>query len=161
MSIRTALARFIAPRDVVVISKTEEPAIPKLAKLSPEDLRGLLLQLLPDPVSGRPGPVQIMTPFETEEIVRKEMFRLNEALTDALKLVSDTADRLAVFEMSEKGKLVIELERLRPRVAALENALHGVLFVLDSFEIADGLILQYRDKAIAAAEKALVGTALE
>jgi hypothetical protein len=83
MSIRTALARIIAPRDVVVISKTEEPAIPKLAKLSPEDLRGLLLQLLPDPVSGRPGPVQILTPFESESEVRKELARAVDELNQS------------------------------------------------------------------------------
>jgi len=184
MSIRTALARIIARKELAPVQpetpvqpgtqapvpaasanayaeliRPESQAPAQLPKLSPEEFRALLLQLIPDPVSGRPGPVQIMTPFETEEIVRKEMARLNEALTDALKLVSDTADRLAVFESSEKGKLLKLVETLQPRMIRLELVIQELLFIMGAMEAAPAIARQ-RDAAVANALKAL-GTALE
>ena len=153
MSIRTApgnnmfargLAKIFAGKEVIPATKTETiTALNEsgtLGKMSAEELRSLLLQLVPSPLSGRPGPVQIMTPFETEQEVRSEMRRLQKELTESHQRVFDLSERLAVFESSEKGQMVKELERLRPRVTALEIPIKELLFVIDGVYTPDPLI---------------------
>ena len=94
-----------------------------LAQLDKAQLRDLLLQLMPDPLSGRPGPVQILSPFETEQQLREEMARMQKSLDSTL------AENERLGELIQK--LQVELLTVKPmldeqkeaRIATLEAEL--------------------------------------
>ena len=108
MSIKTALQKFIGTEPATVEIPRTASAI---ARLTPEDMRGLLLQLLPDPVSGRPGPVRIMSPFEAETELREEMQRMVDQLGEAHKRNEEMAGRLAEWEQSTTISFVQRMRR--------------------------------------------------
>ena len=110
MSIRTALARWIAPNDYNFVALPDQLQKSLGPRLDKEQLRDLLLQLMPDPVAGRPGPVQILSPFESEQQMKVEMRNMEKALQWQ----------------------VDECERLGLRIAELEAELLTVKPMLDS-----------------------------
>lgn len=123
MSIRTALAQWIAPKDMNFVA-LPEPLRKSLGPgLDKAQLRDLLLQLMPDPLSGRPGPVQILSPFETEQQLREEMARMQKSLDSTL------AENERLGELIQK--LQVELLTVKPmldeqkeaRIATLEAEL--------------------------------------
>jgi hypothetical protein len=178
MSIRKELAKLIAGKepaqktaDVVQVKPPED--IPQtnetaLGRMSAGELRSLLLNLVPDPVSGRSGPVQLLSPFESEKEVKTEMARVVHQLTESHQRVFDLSQRLAVFESSEKDfwkpiltafrPMVKELEAAKPRIEMLEGALRSLLFLVDAWLPADERIANQLEDAITLSNAAL-GTA--
>ena len=92
-------------------------------RLDKEQLRDLLLQLMPDEVAGRPGPVQILSPFETEKQLRDEMATMQRSLDWTLSENNRLAARLVELEaelLTVKPQLDSEREA---RIATLEAEL--------------------------------------
>ena len=92
-------------------------------RLDKEQLRDLLLQLMPDEVAGRPGPVQILSPFETEKQLRDEMATMQRSLDWTLSENNRLAARLVELEaelLTVKPQLDSQREA---RIATLEAEL--------------------------------------
>ena len=91
--------------------------------LDKQQLRDLLLQLMPDPVAGRPGPVQVLSPFESEQQMKEEMARMQKSLDWTLGENNRLAARVTELEaeiLTVKPQLDSQQQE---RIATLEAEL--------------------------------------
>ena len=110
MSIRTALKRLLSSTALVKgapdktsndsINNEKYAIIDKTRALDIQELRSLLLQQLsPDEhLAGRPGPVQILSPFESEQQMREEMKRVEKAADTLHRTNQQLAERCSNLE---------------------------------------------------------------
>lgn len=157
-SLRTAIAKRVAPAELKKLKALElenadlkgqlkqeprellhtveaafsEAAI--IAKLSKNEIRDILLALVPDPngTVGRSGPLLIKTPFESEAELREEMQKLVDQLTEANKRIEDLTGRCAYLESSSTAGFV---ERLTGRLSKAEATISAQNAELETLRV--------------------------